>query len=417
VALGGDGFMLGTLHATQALDVAGLRDEPWHRRVSHERLFARQPARALAVAEEAILNPLSCARPPQRAGPCTRRWRSTRCRCCGRGRRRRGCASASTARAAGGAGLRRRAAVTPAGSTAYNYSAHGPILPIGAEVLALTAMAAFRPRRWRGALLPKTARVRFEVSIPPSARSWRMPTRSRCAMSRTVDIRSEPEINHRLLFDPGHGLEERLIREQFAGADGAGGLGIDVGEGLDVALGVAGGNARDSRAAAGPASAARVRSRFGSPSGAYQSRFGSSWSHSSPPSAPKTRSRRPFSWPGATWLAQSRPRAPPASRSRTWALSSTRRPGHEARQLGRQRLDPQAGDELDEVEGMRADVADGRRRPRARDRCASRPACCRPPRSASPARIRPAPPAAAERARRDHLARLRAPSDSRCSCA
>jgi len=55
---------------------------------------------------------------------------------------------------------------TPAGSTAYNYSAHGPILPIGADVLALTAMAAFRPRRWRGALLPKTATVIFEVIDP-----------------------------------------------------------------------------------------------------------------------------------------------------------------------------------------------------------------------------------------------------------
>ena len=55
---------------------------------------------------------------------------------------------------------------TPAGSTAYNYSAHGPILPIGSDVLALTAMSAFRPRRWRGALLPKTAVVRFDVLDP-----------------------------------------------------------------------------------------------------------------------------------------------------------------------------------------------------------------------------------------------------------
>ena len=54
---------------------------------------------------------------------------------------------------------------TPAGSTAYNYSAHGPILPIGADVLALTAMAAFRPRRWRGALLPKTARATGRQSL------------------------------------------------------------------------------------------------------------------------------------------------------------------------------------------------------------------------------------------------------------
>ena len=58
---------------------------------------------------------------------------------------------------------------TPAGSTAYNYSAHGPILPIGADVLALTAMAAFRPRRWRGALLPETSLVRFRFSRRRSA--------------------------------------------------------------------------------------------------------------------------------------------------------------------------------------------------------------------------------------------------------
>ena len=70
---------------------------------------------------------------------------------------------------------------TPAGSTAYNYSAHGPILPIGSGVLALTPMAAFRPRRWRGALLPKTAQVTFEVLDPASARSRRSPTRPRCA--------------------------------------------------------------------------------------------------------------------------------------------------------------------------------------------------------------------------------------------
>ena len=105
---------------------------------------------------------------------------------------------------------------TPAGSTAYSYSAHGPILPIGAEVLALTAVAAFRPRRWRGALLPKAAQVRFDV-LEPDKRPVRADADSR-AVRRvlSVEIRSDPSIAHRLLFDPGHGLEERLIREQFA---------------------------------------------------------------------------------------------------------------------------------------------------------------------------------------------------------
>ncbi|MEL7027426.1 MAG: NAD kinase, partial [Pseudomonadota bacterium] len=104
---------------------------------------------------------------------------------------------------------------TPAGSTAYNYSAHGPILPIGSDVLALTAMAAFRPRRWRGALLPKSAKVRFDV-LNPDKRPVMADADSRSVRNVLwVDVESEPSISHRLLFDPGHGLEERLTREQF----------------------------------------------------------------------------------------------------------------------------------------------------------------------------------------------------------
>ncbi|WP_390913055.1 NAD kinase [Pseudosulfitobacter sp. SM2401] len=105
---------------------------------------------------------------------------------------------------------------TPAGSTAYNYSAHGPVLPIGSDVLALTAVAAFRPRRWRGALLPKTATVRFDV-LEPEKRPVMAEADSRSVMNVTsVVIRSEPSVVHRILFDPGHGLEERLISEQFS---------------------------------------------------------------------------------------------------------------------------------------------------------------------------------------------------------
>lgn len=104
---------------------------------------------------------------------------------------------------------------TPAGSTAYNYSAHGPILPIGSDVLALTAVAAFRPRRWRGALLPSRAVVRFEV-LEAEKRPVMADADSRSVRDvRAVTIRSEPGIRHRILFDPGHGLDERLIREQF----------------------------------------------------------------------------------------------------------------------------------------------------------------------------------------------------------
>ncbi len=106
---------------------------------------------------------------------------------------------------------------TPAGSTAYNYSAHGPILPIGSDVLALTAMSAFRPRRWRGALVPSTAVVRFEVN-EAGKRPVMADADSRSSVRDvvSVEVRTEPAITHRLLFDPGHGLEERLIGEQFS---------------------------------------------------------------------------------------------------------------------------------------------------------------------------------------------------------
>lgn len=104
---------------------------------------------------------------------------------------------------------------TPAGSTAYNYSAHGPILPIGADVLALTAVAAFRPRRWRGALLPKQAQVRFEVLEPEKRPARAEADAISVGNVLSIEVASDPSIEHLILFDPGHGLEERLIREQF----------------------------------------------------------------------------------------------------------------------------------------------------------------------------------------------------------
>ncbi len=105
---------------------------------------------------------------------------------------------------------------TPAGSTAYNYSAHGPILPIKAEVLALTPMAAFRPRRWRGAILPLHARVTFEVLEPDKRPVSAAADSFEVRNSVSIDVESAEDVEHRILFDHGHGLEERLIREQFA---------------------------------------------------------------------------------------------------------------------------------------------------------------------------------------------------------
>jgi NAD+ kinase len=216
VALGGDGFMLETLHATQSLDVpvygmncgtigflmnayddAGLEDrlaaaveEVINPLVMKATCADGQIVQALAINEVSIL----------RAGP-----QAAKLRILVDGRERMAelvCDGALVC--------------TPAGSTAYNYSAHGPILPIGSDVLALTAVAAFRPRRWRGALLPNTALVRFEVLDPAKRPVMAEGDGQSVRDVLSVEIRSEPKVRHRILFDPGHGLEERLISEQFA---------------------------------------------------------------------------------------------------------------------------------------------------------------------------------------------------------
>lgn len=105
---------------------------------------------------------------------------------------------------------------TPAGSTAYNLSAHGPILPIASRLLALTPISAFRPRRWRGALLPSGAKVSFEVLEPErrpvSAAADNLEVRDVVR----VDIREDTITALTMLFDAGHALEERVLREQFS---------------------------------------------------------------------------------------------------------------------------------------------------------------------------------------------------------
>ncbi|MBL8562387.1 MAG: NAD kinase [Gemmobacter sp.] len=215
VALGGDGFMLQTLHETQSLNLPvygmncgtiGFLMNAYNEDALEDRLRA---------AEETVINPLAmtavAANGRQhhalainevsllRAGP-----QAAKLRISVNGRER------LPELVCDGALL-----CTPAGSTAYNYSAHGPILPMGSDVLALTAMAAFRPRRWRGALLPKTAVVRFDV-LEAEKRPVMADADSRSFRDvLSVEIRSEPAIRHRILFDPGHGLEERLTHEQF----------------------------------------------------------------------------------------------------------------------------------------------------------------------------------------------------------
>lgn len=215
VALGGDGFMLQTLHETQSLPAPvygmnrgtiGFLMNTYVESNLRERLEAAEQAvinplsmRAVhvdgRVSEDLALNEVALLR----QGPQAAKLQIT---VDGRLRMQElVCDGALLA--------------TPAGSTAYNYSAHGPILPIEADVLALTAVAAFRPRRWRGALLPKNATVRFDVLEAEKRPVMADADGTSYRDVASVEIRSEPSIAHKILFDPGHGLEERLISEQF----------------------------------------------------------------------------------------------------------------------------------------------------------------------------------------------------------
>jgi len=104
---------------------------------------------------------------------------------------------------------------TAAGSTAYNLSAYGPILPLGTEALAMTPISPFRPRRWRGAVLPSSARIRFEIldhyKRPVSATADAQEIRN----VTSVDVFEERDVTLKLMFDPDHSLEQRILDEQF----------------------------------------------------------------------------------------------------------------------------------------------------------------------------------------------------------
>ncbi len=104
---------------------------------------------------------------------------------------------------------------TPAGSTAYNFSAYGPILPVGAQLLALTPISPFRPRRWRGALLSNHAVVEIEALEPVKRPINAVADHREFKDIRKVEIAENTEISLTLLFDPGHALDERIINEQF----------------------------------------------------------------------------------------------------------------------------------------------------------------------------------------------------------
>ena len=104
---------------------------------------------------------------------------------------------------------------TPAGSTAYNLSVQGPIIPIDAPLLALTPISPFRPRRWRGALLPDRARVAIDVLDPEKRPVAAVADHNEVRSVHSVDIGMDHSISMHMLFDPGHSLDERILGEQF----------------------------------------------------------------------------------------------------------------------------------------------------------------------------------------------------------
>lgn len=215
VALGGDGFMLHVLHENQTLGkpVYGINfgsvgflmnaDTPNN---LYDRISRAQPT---------VLNPLKMIAHPAKGNPI--------------------CAHAinevsllrQTSQAAKiriySDGIQRLESLvcdgillaTPAGSTAYNLSAHGPIIPIGANLLAMTPISAFRPRHWRGALLPGGVKITFEILEAEKRRVNATADSFEVRDVVRVEIEQDKSLSYTLLFDPDHNLEERIIKEQF----------------------------------------------------------------------------------------------------------------------------------------------------------------------------------------------------------
>ncbi|PPR67087.1 MAG: NAD kinase [Alphaproteobacteria bacterium MarineAlpha1_Bin1] len=215
VALGGDGFMLSVLHDTQQLSVPiyGMNQGTigfLMNSFSPDNLLDR-----IAAAELSMLHPLSMtatdstgARHEAMAINEVSVFRETR--------------QAAKIRISIDGNVRIEELVcdgvlvaTPAGSTAYNLSAHGSIIPLDAEILALTPISAFRPRRWRGALLPGTAQVEFKVLEPEKRPVSVVADNQEFRSVIRIKVVEDQSAKLRLLFDPEHNLEERILNEQF----------------------------------------------------------------------------------------------------------------------------------------------------------------------------------------------------------
>ena len=215
VVLGGDGFMLHTLHENVDRDVPVFGMRLGEVGFLMNRYSPDDLPERIANAREVALNPLAMAATTangvqQRAVAINevallrQTNQAAHIRILVNGRERVGRLVADGVLVA-----------TAAGSTAYNLSAHGPILPLGTEAIVLTPISPFRPRRWQGAILPATAEVCFEIlnheRRPVSATADYDEFRD---VSR-VEVRQKSNTTHRLLFDPEHTLEERIIAEQF----------------------------------------------------------------------------------------------------------------------------------------------------------------------------------------------------------
>ena len=215
IVLGGDGFMLKTLHNYQSLEkpVYGMNcgSVGFLMNTFHESNLLKR----LATANETILHPLKMTATDSRGGEIT-------AYAINEVSLLRQSAQAAKIRISVDQIVRLDALVcdgiliaTPAGSTAYNLSAHGPIIPMNANLLALTPISAFRPRRWRGALLPDIAKVTLEIlepnKRPVSASADDLEVRD----VQKVEVCQDSKTQYRLLFDPDHNLDERILGEQF----------------------------------------------------------------------------------------------------------------------------------------------------------------------------------------------------------
>ena len=218
VALGGDGFMLQTLHSMleegEARPVFGMNRgtfgflmNEWRLDRLYERIQGAKPIRVAPLAMAATdIHGKTRTRPAINEVSLLRETRQTaKIEICVNGR------VVMPELVADGVLV-----ATPAGSTAYNLSAHGPILPLAAKMLALTSISPFRPRRWSGAILPDDVSVSFKIleadKRPVAAVADQFEVREVC----TVDVSLDRERSLTLLFDPEHALDERIAMEQFA---------------------------------------------------------------------------------------------------------------------------------------------------------------------------------------------------------